>query len=197
MSLDGYVAGENQSLELPFGEGVDGRLHRWMFEQPEANQTEITELTSAGAYIMGRHMFGPDRGSWDESWQGWWGPNPPYHGPVFVLSHYEREPLLMEGGTTFTFVTKGIVAALEQAKAAAEGANVAITGGAETLNQYLAAGLVDELTISLVPITIGAGERLFVDTGNFECEQIGARSTGLVTHLKYKILPRNEGTSTP
>ncbi|ALV47734.1 hypothetical protein MB46_16590 [Arthrobacter alpinus] len=194
MSLDGYVAGPHQSLDLPFGEGVDGRLHRWMFEQPEANQTELTALTSAGAYIMGRNMFGPGRDSWDESWQGWWGPNPPYHGPVFVLSHFARDPLPMEGGTTFFFVTEGIKAALEKARSASAGANVAISGGAQTLNQYLAAGLVDELTVSLVPITIGAGERLFTDVGSIECELMDTHSTGLVTHLKYKVLPRRVGT---
>ena len=116
MSVDGFVAGPNQSLENPFGEGVGERLHRWMFEEPEANAAAIDALTSQGAYVMGRNMFGPGRGAWDEEWKGWWGEEPPYHAPVFVLTHHEREPLEMRGGTTFTFVTDGITSALAQAR---------------------------------------------------------------------------------
>ena len=129
VSVDGFVAGPRQSLDNPIGEG-GGRLHRWMFEQPEGNAAELAALTSAGAYIMGRNMFGPGRGEWDESWRGWWGDEPPYHAPVFVLTHHEREPLRMQGGTTFTFVTDGTGSALAQARAAAGDRSVAIAGGA-------------------------------------------------------------------
>jgi dihydrofolate reductase len=108
MSVDGLVAGPNQSLDNPFGEGVEGRLHQWMFDEPDANAPEIEAMTAAGAFIMGRNMFGPGRGDWDEDWKGWWGDEPPYHSPVFVLTHHAREALTMKGGTTFTFVTDGI-----------------------------------------------------------------------------------------
>ena len=140
VSLDGFAAGPNQSAENPFGEGVDGRLHRWMFEDADANAEEIAGHTSATAYVMGRNMFGPGRGAWDLEWTGWWGPNPPYAAPVYVLTHHEREPVQMEGGTTFHFVTGGIESALEQARAAAGEGDVLIAGGAATVNQYLAAG---------------------------------------------------------
>lgn len=190
VSLDGFVAGPRQSLEHPLGEGVDTRLHTWMFDQPDANAPEVAAITNAGAFIMGRNMFGPIRGPWDGTgegvWRGWWGENPPYHAPVFVLTHHAREPLAMEGGTTFAFVTDGIVSALEQARTAAGDRDVAIAGGAATVNQYLAAGLVDELRIHLVPAILGAGERLFAGLPRLEFVQAGARATELVTHLKYR-----------
>ncbi|ALE93315.1 hypothetical protein AOC05_14925 [Arthrobacter alpinus] len=188
ISLDGYVAGRHQSAELPMGEGVDNRLHRWMFEQPEANKAEMDELTAAGAFIMGRNMFGPIRGPWDEPWRGWWGENPPYHGPVFVLTHYARMPLVMEGGTTFTFVTEGIAAALALATEAAGDAGVAIAGGAATINAYLGVDLIDELTLHLAPVTVGAGERLFDGLPSKDFVQVSARATELVTHLRYRLL---------
>ena len=153
VSLDGYAAGPNQSADLPFGEGVDGRLHTWMFDHADDNRDEIDAITSAGAYIMGRNMFGPGRGEWDLEWKGWWGPEPPYHAPVFVLTHHRREPLEMDGGTTFTFVTDGPESALAQARQAAGGGRVAIAGGAATLNQYLSLGAIDELRLHVVPIT--------------------------------------------
>lgn len=118
VSTDGYAAGPNQSLENPLGEGGD-RLHRWMFERPAENAAEIAAIVEAGAYIMGRNMFDPGRGEWDMEWKGWWGDDPPYHAPVFVLTHHPRAPLTMEGGTTFFFVTDGIHSAMEQARAAA------------------------------------------------------------------------------
>ena len=118
ISLDGFIAGPDQSVENPLGVGGEG-LHRWMFEQPDENAAEIDAICSAGAYIMGRNMFGPDRGDWDLDWHGWWGDDPPYHGPVFVLGHREREPVAMEGGTTFHFVTGGIEEALRLAREAA------------------------------------------------------------------------------
>ena len=117
-SVDGFVAGTNQRLDEPFGDRPRGRLHRWMFEQPDLNAAAIEAITAAGAYVMGRNMFGPGRGSWDQAWTGWWGDDPPYHTPVFVLTHHPREPLPMQGGTTFTFVTDGIDSALAQARAA-------------------------------------------------------------------------------
>jgi dihydrofolate reductase len=187
MSVDGFVAGPNQSLENPFGEGVEDRLHKWMFDEPDANAAEIEAITAAGAFIMGRNMFGPVRGAWDEEWTGWWGEEPPYHAPVFVLTHHERAPLTMKGGTTFTFVTDGIDAALAQARAAAGDANIAIAGGAATVNQYLAAGLVDELRLHVAPLLLGAGERLFEGADNVSLVPFEVRHTGLVTHLSYRI----------
>ena len=188
MSVDGFVAGPNQSLDKPFGEGVEGRLHRWMFDEPQANAPEIEGVTDAGAFIMGRNMFGPGRGEWDEEWKGWWGEEPPYHGPVFVLTHHARDPLPMKGGTTFTFVTDGIESALAQARAAAGDANVAIAGGAATVNQYLAAGLLDDLRLHVAPLLLGAGERLFEGVGNVSLEPLEVRHTGLVTHLRYEVV---------
>src|SRR5689334_29343 len=135
MSVDGFTSGPNQSADKPFGDGPVDRLTQWMFEQSEANAAEIEAIVAAGAFIMGRNMFGPDRGEWDESWTGWWGDEPPYHAPVFVLAHRPREPLQMQGGTTFTFVTDGIHSALEQAREAAGSGDVAIAGGASTVNQ--------------------------------------------------------------
>nr|AKG47145.1 putative reductase [uncultured bacterium] len=187
MSIDGYVAGVNQSADEPFGEGVGQCLHRWMFEQPEANADELAEITSAGAYIMGRNMFGPGRGEWDLDWKGWWGPEPPYHAPVFVLTHFERDPLEMEGGTSFHFVTSGPYEALERARSAAGDRDVAISGGAATVNQYLAAGLIDELRLHIAPVLLGRGERLFEGVGRTELSQLGARATELVTHVRYTI----------
>src|SRR5438552_18628354 len=157
VSVDGFVAGPNQSADAPIGEGGD-RLHRWMFEEAEANAAVIESITAAGAYIMGRNMFGPGRGAWDEQWRGWWGEDPPYHAPVFVLTHHPREPLAMQGGTTFTFRTDGIESALAQAHEAAGGGDVAVAGGANAINQYLTAGAIDELRLHVVPLVLGEGE---------------------------------------
>jgi dihydrofolate reductase len=186
VSLDGFVAGPQQSLEDPMGQGVGDRLHRWMFEQPEENAAELNAITSAGAYVMGRNMFSPGRGGWDESWRGWWGDEPPYHAPVFVLTHHPRPRLDLEGGTSFTFVTDGIEAALAQARSAAEERQVAIAGGAATINQFLAAGLIDELRLHLAPVTVSAGERLFTGVGPLDLQQVAVRQTDLVTHLTYR-----------
>ena len=188
MSVDGFVAGPNQTLDNPFGEGVEGRLHQWMFDDPDANASEIEAMTAAGAFIMGRNMFGPGRGTWDEEWEGWWGEEPPYHGPVFVLTHHERAPLTMKGGTTFTLVTDGIESALAQAREAAGDANIAIAGGAATVNQYLAARLLDELRLHVAPLLLGAGERLFEGVGSVSFEPLEVRHTGLVTHLSYRVV---------
>jgi len=189
MSVDGFVAGPNQRADAPFGEGGADRLHRWMFEEPEANAAELKEVVDAGAFIMGRNMFGPGRGDWDPDWKGWWGPEPPYHNPVFVLTHHERSPLQMAGGTTFHFVTGGITEALERARVAAGDRNVAIAGGAATVNQFLAAGLIDELRLHIAPVLLGRGERLFEGTGRTDLTQLNARQTSLVTHVRYAVTP--------
>ena len=176
ISLDGFVAGPNQSLDTPLGEGGE-RLHAWAFATAAWNalsgkdggehsaDSEVFEqaLAGNGAYIMGRNMFGPIRGEWDESWRGWWGEEPPYHVPTFVLTHHPRESLRMDGGTTFHFVTDGIEAALERARGASGGRDIAIAGGAHTVQQYLRAGLLDELYLHIVPVLLGSGERLLED----------------------------------
>ncbi|ASR37285.1 5-amino-6-(5-phosphoribosylamino)uracil reductase [Prauserella marina] len=192
MSVDGFVAGPNQTRDNPLGEIVGDRLHTWMFEEPEANAAEIAKVTSGGAYVMGRNMFGPIRGEWnpEEEWTGWWGEDPPYHAPVFVLTHHPREPVVMKGGTTFYFVTDGIEAALAEAKAAAGDRDVAIAGGASTVNQYLAAGLIDELDLHIAPVLVGEGERLFTGVGNLDLERTRVRATGLVTHVSYRFPSR-------
>ena len=192
ISADGYSAGLNQSEERPFGDdggdGWGGRLHAWMFDDTEANRVETDQMTTANAFIMGRNMFGPVRGEWDRPWNGWWGDDPPYHAPVFVLTHYGREPQPMAGETTFYFVTDGIESALAQAREAAGGGDVAIQGGATTVNQYLAAGLVDELRLHISPLTLGAGTRLFDGVPPLKLEQVKSGATSLVTHVTYRVL---------
>jgi len=187
MAVDGFVAGPNQSLANPLGEGVEGRLHRWMFEEPDANAAAIAAITAAGAYIMGRNMFGPGRDAWDHEWKGWWGDEPPYHAPVFVLTHHPREPLAMQGGTTFSFVTDGIESALAQAREAAGDGDIAIAGGAQTVRQYLSAGVIDELRLHVAPVVLGAGERLFEGVGDLTLEPLEVSGTGLVTHITYRV----------
>lgn len=191
MSIDGYTAGLNQTEERPFGDdGGDGwgdKLHAWYADTPEENRAEIEQMIAAKAFIMGRNMFGPIRGAWDRPWNGWWGDNPPYHAPVFVLTHYAREPQPMEGGTTYHFVTNGIESALAQARAAAGDGDVAIIGGATTINQYLAAGLIDELRLHIVPLTLGAGTRLFDGVPPLKLEQVASRGASLVTHVTYRV----------
>ncbi|ASN19492.1 dihydrofolate reductase family protein [Arthrobacter sp. YN] len=187
VSLDGFVAGPNQSLDKPLGERGES-LHRWQFEEREASAAEIAGILEAGAYIMGRNMFaGPGSGPWDQEWRGWWGEEPPYHAPVFVLTHHQREPLAMEGGTTFHFVTDGIESALAQAREAAGDRDVAIAGGAQTARQYLSAGLMDELRLHISPVILGDGERLLDGVGDVTLEPIEARGTGLVTHVRYRV----------
>ena len=203
MSLDGYVCGPDQSEEDPLGVGGT-ELHEWVFPlqafrvmhgrdggEVNASSAVIDERwANIGATIMGRNMFGPIRGPWpDESWRGWWGEDPPYHHPVFVLTHHPREPLEMQGGTTFHFVTDGIESALRQAQDAAGGQDVWLAGGASVCNQYLAAGLVDEIDVSIAPLILGGGERLFdgLDHGTLELEQVRAVDAPGVTHIKYEI----------
>ena len=193
VSADGYVAGPNQTREKPFGDGPVERLHAWMFDTPDENKAELNEIVSAGAFVMGRNMFGPIRGEWDLNWTGWWGDDPPYHGPVFVLTHNPRQALTMQGGTTFTFVTDGIESALAQARAAAGDRSVAIAGGAATINQYLHAGHIDELRTHVVPVTLGAGARLFEDVPALNLEIISTRGASLVTHITYRSSADIEG----
>jgi dihydrofolate reductase len=203
MSLDGFVAGPNQSLENPIGEG-GLRVHEWIFatagwrrQQGEEggeegpNSKVVDELVEGvGAYIMGRKMFGGGPGPWDLEWRGWWGEEPPYHLPVFVLTHHPRPPLTMLGGTTFTFVTGGVEAALELALAAAGDRDVMIAGGAETVRQYLAAGSLDELYLHLVPVLLGKGERLLEDVGDPVLEPVEVVASPAVTHIRYRVAHR-------
>jgi len=189
MSLDGFLAGLNMTEQKPFGDMPDEILHRWMFEEPEKHQPELDFIThTAGAYIMGRNMYGPRGADYDQSWKGWWGDDPPYHSPVFVLTHRPRAPIPMEGGTTFYFVTEGIDAALAQAREAAGDKPVSIAGGASVINQVLAAGALDELWLHIAPYTIGQGQRLFDRIPGLELEPISVGGSALVTHIRYRIL---------
>jgi dihydrofolate reductase len=202
MSLDGFVAGPHQSVDNPLGIGGE-RLHEWVVplaawrgthgkpggEVNESTQVLEESLANIGATVMGRNMFGGHPGPWDDRkpWTGWWGANPPFHHPVFVLTHHARQPLPLEGGTTFTFVTEGIEVALQQARRAAGGKDVSLAGGAKAAQQYLAAGLVDEMEIHLVPTLLGGGERLFERVGEnmHGLELVRTVATPRVTHLKY------------
>ena len=192
ISVDGYSAGLNQTEQRPFGDdGGDGwgdKLHAWFAEAAEENRAEVERMTAAGAFIIGRNMFGPVRGEWDREWNGWWGDNPPFHVPVFVLTHYPRDPQPMDGGTTFHFVTDGIESALRQAREAAGDGDVSIHGGATTINQYLAAGLIDELRVHIAPLMFGAGTRLFDGVPPLKLEQIRSRAASLATHVTYRIV---------
>jgi dihydrofolate reductase len=185
ISLDGFMAGPDQSLETPLGVGGEN-LHRWMFEEPEQHAAEMEAITAAGAYIMGRNMFASGRGEWDLDWTGWWGEEPPYHGPVYVLTHYPREPVEMQGGTTFHFVTAGPEEALRLATDAAGDKTISIAGGASTINQFLRAGYIDELRLHVAPIVLGSGEALFRDLRGLSFEVASSRSTPLVTHVTLR-----------
>jgi len=201
VSLDGYAAGPNQSLETPLGEGGE-RLHDWVIATAgwrashgmEGGERSVDSEIAAklpvnnGAYVMGRNMFTAGRGDWDESWRGWWGEEPPFHTPVYVLTHHPREPLAMEGGTTFHFVTDGIESALEQARAAAGEKDVAIAGGASTVNQYLGAGLLDELYLHIVPVVLGGGERILAGVGDPKLEPVEVIASPAVTHVRYRVV---------
>jgi dihydrofolate reductase len=203
VSLDGYVAGPDQSEENPLGVGgMD--LHRWVFDleawrrqqgleggEVNASNSVIEEAQSnVGAVVMGRNMFGGGPGPWSEDrpWNGWWGDDPPYHTQVFVLTHHRREPQEMQGGTTFIFVTDGIESALDRARQAADGRDVLLGGGASVIQQYLAAGLVEEFELHVVPILLGAGERLLENVGKLELEQVRAIEAPAVTHIKYRVV---------
>jgi dihydrofolate reductase len=188
ISLDGYVAGPNQSFNKPMGDIPKNLLHHWMFDEPEKHKIELDGLTDAGAYIMGNNMYIPKDKKSDGNWKGWWGDTPPYHAPVFVLTHQAQKPIAMEGGTTFNFVTDGIVSALEKAKLVAGDRDISIAGGANTINQYLAAGLLNEIWLHVVPVIIGGGAKLFDDTPGVRLKPLEARTTDLVTHIRYEVL---------
>jgi dihydrofolate reductase len=199
ISLDGYGAGPHQTLETPLGIGGEN-LHPWMLHTREfmkmtgksggsaGTDNSLVEkaFENIGAWIMGRNMFGPVRGPWpDENWKGWWGDNPPYHVPVYVLTHHERAPLTMEGGTTFYFITTGIEAALEEAKKAASGKDIRIGGGVSTVQQYLKAGHIDELHIAVSPRFLGSGEHLYsgIDMPGLGYKKIERIEGELATHF--------------
>jgi dihydrofolate reductase len=202
MSLDGFVAGPDQSVDNPLGIG-GMRLHEWVLplaawrsmhgleggEVDESTPVVEESLANVGATVMGRNMFGGHPGTWDaeKPWNGWWGADPPFHHPVFVLTHHARDPLELEGGTTFTFVTEGIEAALERARQAAGGKDVSLAGGAKADQQYLEAGLVDKMEIHLVPTLLGSGERLFESVGDdlHGLELVRTVAAPKVTHLKF------------
>ena len=203
MSLDGYVAGPDQSEENPLGVG-GMELHTWFFPlkafremhgeaggEVNASSAVVEERrANIAATIMGRNMFGGGPGPWgDDPWPGWWGDDPPYHHPVFVLTHYAREPLELKGGTTFHFVTGGIESALGQAKDGAGGRDIWLAGGASVVNQYLAARLVDEIDVSIAPVLLGQGARLFegLEPGALKLEQVRAVDAPGVTHIKYRV----------
>jgi dihydrofolate reductase len=188
VSLDGFVAGEGMTEQRPFGDADPEVLHSWAFDEPELHRDErVYQIERAGAYIMGRNMFGPRGADYDRDWRGWWGEEPPFHAPVFVLTHRQREPLVMAGGTTFTFVTDGIESALARARAAAGGKDVAVAGGADVVNQYLAAGLIDDLWIHTAPVTIGHGPRLFSDVPRIRLEPVAWSGTSVVSHVRYRF----------
>jgi dihydrofolate reductase len=205
ISLDGFVAGPNQSAENPLGEGGE-RLHDWSVslaawraahdqEGGEVNEsTRVMEETTEniGAGVMGRNMFGPPGGGdWgDEEWKGWWGDNPPYHYDVCILTSHPRDPVEMEGGTTYHFVTEGIESALERAREAAGGKDVMLWGGAQVAQQYMGAGLLDELELHVVPVLLGRGARLFDNLGDADVrlEQVRAVAAPGVAHLKYRVV---------
>jgi dihydrofolate reductase len=194
MSVDGFVAGQHETEQKPFGDISPALLHSWQFDERDQNQAEIAYQSSiAGAYIMGWNMFAPPELDDNREWKGWWGDEPPYHAPVFVLTHRHRRPITMEGGTTFHFVNDGIESALRQAKQAAGDKPVLIAGGANTVNQYLAAGLIDELWLHIAPVTVGSGPRLFEGTAGLRMEPVEWGGTKLATHIKYRVIAPKAG----
>jgi dihydrofolate reductase len=188
ISLDGFVAGPDQSRENPLGVG-GLRLHKWHFDPVHEAAVPVRDdlLKDRGAYVMGRNMYGPIRGEWDEDWRGWWGDDPPYHAPVFVLTHHAHDPIEMQGGTTFHFVTDGFPAALEQARAAAGDQEIAIAGGASTARQALAAGAIDELTLDIAPVLLGRGERLFDGVEDPGLEAVEVIHSPDAVHVRFRV----------
>ena len=188
VSVDGFAAGPDQSLDNPLG--VGGReLHNWHLPPEHPADVAFAESLMApkGAYVMGRNMFGPIRGEWDGDWRGWWGDEPPYHAPVFVLTHHERESIEMQGGTTFHFVTTGFDDALAQAQEIAGDQEVDIAGGASTVRQALASGAIDELVLDVAPVVLGRGESIFDDNTKPTLEIIEAVHSPHATHVRYRV----------
>src|SRR5436305_3082628 len=191
ISLDGFVAGPRQDRDNPAGVG-GLRLHEWHWHAGEsgheADAGPREELMKRrGAYVMGRNMFGPIRGEWTEDWRGWWGDEPPYHAPVFVLTHYPHEPIEMDEGTTFHFVTDGIEAALAQAQAVAGDGDIGVAGGASTVRQALVAGAIDEIVLDVIPVLLGRGERLFDGVADPGLEPIEVLHSPMATHVRYRV----------
>ncbi|WP_186629854.1 dihydrofolate reductase family protein [Rhodococcus sp. BP22] len=189
ISLDGFVAGPDQDKDNPLGVG-GLQLHTWHIGEAtnEADAAITAELLRPrGAFIMGRNMFGPVRGEWDEDWSGWWGDNPPYHAPVFVLTHYQHEPIEMAGGTTFRFVTDGFGSAYAQAQAVAGENDISIAGGASTVRQALAAGVIDELVLDITPVLLGSGESPFEGLRSLSLEPLEAIHSPFTTHVRYRV----------
>jgi dihydrofolate reductase len=191
MSLDGFVAGPDQSANQPLGRGGMA-VHEWHLraDEPgyEAGIPARDELLRPmGAYVMGRNMFGPVRGEWDTDWRGWWGDEPPYHAPVFVLTHYPREPIPMAGGTTFHFVTDGFATALERAKEVAGDMDVDIAGGASTVRQALLAGALDDLYLDIVPVLLGSGESMFTGVSDLRLKPAEVIHSPHATHVHYVV----------
>lgn len=188
ISLDGFVAGPDQAEDNPLGTGGIA-LHHWHLGDSRATEADERAnewlMRPRGAYVMGRNMFGPIRGEWARDWRGWWGEEPPYHAPVFVLTHHEREPVQMEGGTIFHFVTEGFDAAYARAVDVAGDAGVDIAGGAATVRQALRAGVIDELTLDIAPVLLGSGERIFDDIAAFDFEPAQVLHSPLATHIRY------------
>jgi len=192
VSSDGFSAGPNQREDAPFGDGVDESFHDWQTTYADDNRRERDGILDAGAFIMGRNMFSPFRGPWTDDWRGWWGDDPPYHAPVFVLTHHPRTPLEMQGGTTFHFVTDGAEAALARAREAAGDRNVAVAGGASTINEFIARGLLDELRLHIAPVAFGLGARgdvvrVFDGVPRQRMEPVYVRSTPHTTHITYRF----------
>src|SRR3954447_15183962 len=189
ISLDGFVAGPDQSRDHPLG--VGGReLHHWHLDEPlnDADaRAQALLMRPRGAYVMGRNMFGPVRGPWEGDWRGWWGEEPPYHAPVFVLTHHEREPVEMAGGTTFFFVTDGFDAALRLAREAAGDGVVDVAGGASAVRQALASGALDELVVDVVPVLLGRGESMFGDLTGVAFTPVEVATSPHATHIRYRV----------
>ena len=191
ISLDGFVAGPDQSREDPIGVG-GLRLHQWHLRAGEPGRDIDARLRDEllrprGAFVMGRNMFGPIRGGWDADWRGWWGDDPPYHAPVFVVTHHAHDPMTMVGGTTFYFVTTGFDAAFAQAQAAAGDGDVSIAGGASTMRQAFAAGAIEELMLDIVPILLGQGERLFDGVADPGLQPVEVIHSPHATHVRYRV----------
>ena len=191
VSLDGFLAGPDQTLDNPLGIGGH-RLHEWMFPASgpvhEADVPAREDLAvDRGGYVMGRNMFGPVRGEWDRDWRGWWGDEPPYHAPVFVLTHYPHDPIEMAGGTTFYFVTDGFGVALDQAKEVAGDREVLIAGGASTIRQAFAAGALDEITLDVAPVLLSSGERLFDGVADPGLTPVEVHASPHATHIRYRV----------
>jgi dihydrofolate reductase len=190
ISLDGFLAGPDQSEEQPLGAG-GMRLHTWHLgdiTDPVDIAATHDLLDQRGAYVMGRNMFGPVRGDWDREWNGWWGDEPPYHAPVFVLTHHKRDSVEMQGGTTFHFVTDGFDAALKRAREVAGDLDIGIAGGASTVRQALTAGALEQLTLDVAPVLLGRGERLFDGVEDREFDIVDVAHSPNATHITYRVI---------